>query len=97
MRSVTYREQEWTDSQVLALIAAEEKRLSAGDHGQPLDEAMSPDADPSSWDSTYEYVVPPPVRDFAQKALSDAQDAYRKKYPDADMSSLKWRVERREK
>lgn len=91
--SRTFREPEWLDSDREAVIAVLELRRMIGPHGQPLDEAMSPDADPSSWDAKYRYVVKP-KRDFAAKALSDAQEAYRKRYPDADLSSLRWRVER---
>ena len=91
--SVTTREPEWSADDVNALLAfLDSKRV--GSHGHPLSESMSPDADPASRDAKYRYVVPNPSVDFAARALSNAQDAYRKKYPEADMSSLRWRVER---
>lgn len=92
---MTTREPEWSRIDVEAMLAFIESRR-VGAHGHPLDEAMSPDADPSSWDAKYRYVVPSPQRDFAQQALNDAQEAMRKRFPDADMTALKWRVERQE-
>lgn len=94
VRAVTRREPEWSAVDRESVLAVLERRRMIGPHGHPIDEAMSPDADPSSWDAKYKYVVLPPRRDYAQKALTDEQEAYRKKYPDADMSSLKWSVVR---
>lgn len=34
-----------------------------------------------------------PVTDFAQVALNKAQEAYRKRYPEADMDVLLWDVD----
>lgn len=95
--SVTEREPEWSRSDVEALDALRQARASIGAHGFPMDEALSPDGDPSSWDSTYEWVAMPPVVDHAQAALDRSITAYRKKYPDADMGALRWRLEKRMK
>lgn len=43
----------------------------------------------------YDWEAGLPTTDFAAKKLAEAKTAYEKAYPDADMSSLLWRVERR--
>ena len=91
VRAVTVREREFTDDDLAALL---ERVPPVGKHGWPVDEAMSPDGDSSSWNAKYRWHVPPPSVDFAQKALDQAQEAYRKQYPDADLGALRWRVER---
>ena len=96
VRTISRSEPEWDESDLLAVVAELERRRMLGDHGQPLDEAMSSDADPSSFNAKYRYVVPPPTRDYAKQALNEAQDAMRKRFPDADLSSLRWRVERQD-
>ena len=94
VRSVTVREPEFTPPDLVILRGWMREELAPrGAHGHLLSEAMSPDADPGSWDATRRYRVPPPSRDFAAKAISDAQEAYKKRFPDADLSSLRWRVE----
>lgn len=94
VRTVSRSEPEWGEADRLAVVAELERRRMLGDHGHPLDEAMSPDADPSSFDAKYRYVVPPPTRDYAKQALNEAQEAMRKRFPDADLSAFRWRVER---
>ena len=55
-----------------------------GRHGLLIEDATDPDA---------QFVVDLPVRDYAQKKLDDAKDAYKKKYGEAaEMDSLYWRV-----
>lgn len=96
VRSVTVREPEWADGELAGMLDhLAEDRQPRGSHGHLLSEAMSPDADPSSHDSKYKYVVPGPSRDYAATALAAAQDAYQKKFPESDLSALKWRVEKR--
>ena len=62
-----------------------------------MHEATSPDADPASWDAKWTYHVPPPRRDYAQAAIDQAKAKYREKYKDADLSSLVWSVQKRER
>lgn len=75
------------------MLAARRHRKSLGRHGVPMDEALDPQASPSVRGG-WHYVVPAPTRDYAQQAINAARDGYRKKYPDADLDSLEWRVER---
>lgn len=93
VRSVTVREREYTDDDLVALVESA-RQAPRGSHGWPVDEAMSADGDPADWGAKYRWHVPPPAVDFAQKALDQAQDAYRKQYPDADLGALRWRVEK---
>lgn len=95
VRSVTVAEPEWSADDLLLLRGhLQDERVTRGTHGHPLHEAMSPDADPARWDGKYRYVVPSPVRDFAQQALDNARNDYAKRFPDADLSALRWRVEK---
>ena len=93
--SVTEREPEWSRADVEALDAIRQARAMVGPHGYPMDVAMSPEGDRSSWESKYEWVVGPPVVDHAQAALDRTIAAYKKKYPNAEMGALRWRVEKR--
>ena len=93
--SVTTREPEWCRADVEALLAFIESGR-VGPHGHPLSEAMSRDGDPSNPDATIRWHVPLPSIDFAQQALDREKRAYAKKYPDADMNALRWRVEKQE-
>lgn len=98
VRSVTVREPEWSDGERAALLNfMAEDRAPRGAHGHLLSDAMSPDGDPASWGAGYVWHVPDPSVDFAQQALDRAKDAYQKSYPDADLGSLLWRVEKRER
>lgn len=94
--SVTERESEWSRSDVESLIAFMESQR-VGPHGHPMDEAVSPDGDPSNRDRKWDWHVPLPTMDFAQAALDRAKDGYKKSYPDADLGALRWRVEKRER
>lgn len=88
------RDSEWDDEQIALLLASGDMRAEIGPHGQPMDEAMSPLADP--WKRApggWRYV--PRVRtDFAQRAIAAAQAERQKKYPDADLSADVWTVEK---
>lgn len=75
VRSVTTRPG-WTEDDVELLLAWQERDNLRGPHGQPVDEAQSPLADPANRRRQWEYVAEP-VIDFAQKARDDAAAAYR--------------------
>lgn len=96
VRAASYSEPEWSPGDIAALVAVREQRKLIGPHGWPIDEAMSPDGDPSSWDAKYQWVVPPPSVDYAQRAIDIKKAEYAKEYPNVDMNSLRWRVERRD-
>ena len=86
---MTVREPEYNDHD-RALIAASYAADQAprGRHGLLLSEATDP-AHQHDWE------VRMPRRDYAQQALDREQAAYLKKWGDADMDSLLWRVQRR--
>ncbi len=80
------------------MIAHFANEAERGPHGHPMAEATSPLADPGNPDGTYRYVAGPlPVIDYAEQAENGARDAYRKKWPDADMQSLIFPVKRVER
>jgi hypothetical protein len=84
------RDPEWTPDQVALVLGVEAYERLIGPHGQPLDEATSPDSDPNNSNGTRVYVagVPvtdpdgvttyAPVVDYAMKAQLDRMDEYRK-------------------
>lgn len=92
--SVTEREQEWARSDVESLIAFMQSK-QVGPHGFPMDIATSPLGDPSNPDREWEWHVPLPSLDYPSRELAKAQKKYSDAYPDADLSALLWRVERR--
>jgi hypothetical protein len=95
----------------VALVrAVKEFDASLGDHGQPMDEATSPDSDPSNREGTHFYragvrVTSPeghvtygPVVDFAKKAELDAAEAFRKASGEnANLNGLMFPVQRVER
>ena len=81
VRVVTRRESEWSHADVDLLVASRLLEASIGSHGQPLDEAMSPLADPSNWGATHTYEAYV-EKDFARKAIADHEDKLRKELPD---------------
>jgi len=90
VRSVTTREPEWDQEQYEFFAALHEHEALVGDHGQPLDEAMSPLADPLNPDGTHTYQVRP-VRDWAESAIEEAQKD--PKWSGENFSrARKWRV-----
>lgn len=85
--SVTVSEPRFTPAEKAALLAARRSaNAPRGSHGFLLAEASDPK-------NQFAFQVPPPSRDWAQAKLNEAHEAYRKRYPDADMDSLLWRVE----
>lgn len=63
-------------------------RLRRGSHGVLMSEAMDPD-------NQFAFEVDGPVTDWAQAKLDDAQETYKKKYPNANLHALHWTVRRR--
>ena len=92
--SVTEREPEWSRTDVEALVAYLETQR-VGSHGYPMVEAISPDGDPSNPERKWDWEVPLPVLDFAQAELDKVTKDYAKRYPDADMRALRFRVQKR--
>lgn len=89
VRAVTIREPEFSDVDVAMLLADYEREHEPrGRHGRPMVEAMDTS-------NQFGYEVPPPSTDWAQKALNEAEEAYKKRYPQADMGSLLFRVKLR--
>lgn len=100
------RESEWTPEQVALVMGVEEYERSLGRHGQPMDEAMSPDSDPSNRNGARIYkagvptvtpegkVIYAPLVDYAQRAQDDAMEAYKKSAGEsANLSGLVFPVE----
>jgi len=104
--STTTREPEFDATQRALVRTVQEQLDMVGPHGHPMDEATSPLADPNEPGGWYyaagvEIVNPAgqrrrvPIVDFAEKALLDAQDAYRKAAgDDANLNGLHWPVRR---
>ena len=65
-------EPEFSKEQYELLAALVEYEASIGDHGFPLSESMSVEADPMNPEGSYGYVAKP-VRDWAEQAIEDAQ------------------------
>lgn len=83
-------EPEWDKTQYEYMAALHEHEASIGDHGQPLDEAMSPLADPFNPDGTHMYEARP-IRDWAEAAIEEAQQE--PKWSGENYSrARKWRV-----
>jgi hypothetical protein len=100
------RESEWTPDQVALVMGVEEYDRMLGRHGQPMDEAMSPDSDPSNRNGVRVYkagvpVVTPegnviyaPLVDYAQRSQDEAMENYRKSAGEnANLSGLVFPVE----
>lgn len=87
VESVTVREPEFSAwDRALLLGDRARSEIQQGRHGLPISVATDPA-------NRGRFAVPLPTTDFAAEALSRAQDAYRKKYPDAPFDALLWRVE----
>lgn len=67
------------------LLASRRDEKLRGEHGVLMSEATDPA-------NRYAFSVPNPTRDWAALALAQKQREYRKKYPDAEMDGLLWRV-----
>lgn len=84
------RESEWTPDQVSLMLGVRAYERSLGPHGQPVDEAWSPDSDPSNREGKRIYragvpvttpegnIIYAPLIDWAERAQADAMDAYKK-------------------
>lgn len=98
VRTVVEREPEW-DGESYALMAAlaEVEHTACSGCGEPLEESMSPDADPDNREGTHRYEVGAPYRCFA----CDARERKVREFADAGgqvTQALRWpvtRVERR--
>lgn len=99
------REPEWTPDQVALVLGVEAYEALIGPHGQPLDEALSVDSDPSNRQGKRIYragvpvttpegqTVYAPLRDWAQKAKDDAVESYKKSVgEDANLNGLVWPI-----
>lgn len=77
------------------MIASLEVEKDYGPHGQPLDEATDPRADPNYYgDDGFRYVAHHSV-DFAQRAINDDLKELRSKLgADVDLTDLRGWVER---
>lgn len=86
--AVTVREAEFS-AWDRAVLVADWKRTNVlrGRHGLPLSEALDPA-------NQFGFEVLPPLTDWAQKKLNEVQDAFKKKYPEADMDALLWEVKK---
>lgn len=90
IRSTTVHEAEfsaWDRAVLLADVAA--SKVPRGRHGLPLHETTDPD-------NQFAYEVLPPRMDWAQKALDEFQEAYKKANPKASLGALMWKVARRD-
>jgi hypothetical protein len=104
------RESQWTPDQVALVLGVQAYQKMLGPHGFPMDEATSPDADPSNRDNKYVFkagiltttpegvFVRAPLRDFAKQAEAHAEEAWRKAGGDtADNAGIFWPVEKVER
>lgn len=88
VKSVT--EPEWDKRQYEYMAALHEHEATIGDHGQPLDESMSPLADPFNPEGTHTYVARP-IRDWADAAIEEEQQ--KPQWSGENFSrARKWRV-----
>lgn len=96
-RSITVRESEFSSWDRAALLTdLSDSKVRRGAHGLPLSETTNPE-NQFAYDVPRSALgVPAPVTDWAQKALDEAQEQYRKLYPDTPLGSKLWRVMRRD-
>lgn len=88
-RAVTVREPEYTAWDRAALLRdVADSKIRRGSHGLPLSETTDPE-------NQFAYEAETPAMDWAQKALDDAQEAYKKQNPKASLGALLWRVKKR--
>ena len=85
-RAITVREAEFSEADVALLLADYERaHVRRGRHGLRMADAVDPA-------NQFAFEVAPPVTDWAQKKLNEAQEAFKKRYPQADMDALLWTV-----
>lgn len=88
------REPEFDLEQLALSLAVERLDADLGPHGHPMSEASSSDADPSK-PGGYRYMANEAPRiDYAAQALERAQEAFYKKWPDAERAGHLWHVRR---
>lgn len=88
-------------------LAIEANDHTIGPHGQPVDEATSPAADPMNPDGEYVYkagvltttpeglFVYAPLIDFAQRAGMDAEEKWREAAgPNTNSNGMTWPIQR---
>lgn len=75
------------EDKAVLLASRRMEREPRGSHGFLMAEATDPA-------NAYKFRVGDPVTDHAAAALSKAQKAYQKSWPDADVDSLLWAVEK---
>lgn len=91
----TYLEPEFDDEQRDWLIAYARYMSEVGPHGFLMSEATSPDADPANPDAKFHFVTrDKPTVDRAEKSRMDAIDAYKQKWPDANLNGLIFRTDK---
>lgn len=84
--TVSVSEPRFTALEVETLLAARRLEFSRNDLGIPHDVAMDPA-------NQGRFNVIGPRRDWSEDAVNQKKADYRRRYPDADMSSLRWSVE----
>jgi hypothetical protein len=97
VRSITRREPEFSDYDLDLMLASLAFEGSIGSHGHLLSEAMSPEADPTNYDSTLRFSARGPFFDFAKKAEQDDIDRYKSEFPEGSPPNLNgayWVVEK---
>lgn len=86
--SVSRSEPRFTPRERALLLASRRAaRAPRGQHGHLLSESTNAD-------NQFAYRVSGPRMDWAAKALSDAEESYKKKHPNADMKALHFSVEK---
>lgn len=85
--SVAVSEPRFTATDKAVLLASRRSENDRGSHGMLMSEALDPA-------NQYKFTVGPPVIDHAAAALEKAKKAYRDRWPEADMGSMLWRVEK---
>ncbi|WP_447948212.1 hypothetical protein [Microbacterium maritypicum] len=87
---MTVREPEFSAwDRALFLDLRNRERERRGSHGHTIADATDPE-------NQFKFYVPPPTKDFAAEALQKEQESYRKRFPNVDLGSLLWRVEKRD-
>jgi hypothetical protein len=84
--SVTVTEPRFTPNEVETLLAARRLEASRNEFGILRDVAMDPE-------NQFKFRVVGPRRDWSAEAVRKAQEDYRRRYKDADMSTLRWSAE----
>jgi len=94
--STTTREPEFDREQREWLRALHELEADTGQYGEWISEATSIDADPNNRERKYHYVAGAadapnlPIINWAEYAVTTAQDRYYKQYPDANRAGHMW-------